>query len=104
MITGSISAAEEAREMAKIRRKQEMMEERRKRILNARTCTIGVDVAALDAQCAERRQNRADDQESNRIERLRTMEIELSWQGWKKRSGNYASKSRKKLKPVGSGA
>ena len=62
--------------MAKIRRKQEMMEERRKRILNARTRTIGVDVAALDAQCAERRQNRADDQEANRIERLRTMEIE----------------------------
>lgn len=57
-----------AKEEAKIQRKREAFEQRRLRILNAKVRIIGLDVDALDAQVAEKRQNAADKTESDRFE------------------------------------
>ena len=54
------------KEEAKLRFKREQNELRKKRFHDARTRTMGVDVAALDAQVEEKRRSRDDKEEQNR--------------------------------------
>ena len=64
------------REEARIRRKWQQMEERKKRFLNVRKRTIGMDVEALDRQVEEMRQTRHNKNEDNKMDRLRYLEID----------------------------
>lgn len=57
-----------AKEEAKIKRTREANEQRRLRILNAKVRIIGLDVDALDAQVAEKRQNASNKTDNDRIE------------------------------------
>jgi hypothetical protein len=57
-----------AKEEAKIQRTREAHEQRRLRILNAKVRIIGLDVDALDAQVAEKRQNASNKNENDRLE------------------------------------
>jgi hypothetical protein len=57
-----------AKEEAKIQRTREANEQRRLRILNAKVRIIGLDVDALDAQVAEKRQNASNKNENDRLE------------------------------------
>jgi len=61
---------------AKIQRKREANEQRRLRIMNAKVRIIGLDVDALDAQVAEKKQNHANKLESDRFEKAQAMEID----------------------------
>jgi len=65
-----------AKEEARIALKRQQNELRRQRFLNARTRIMGVDVDSLDAQVADMKQRQSDGKESERIERLRQMEID----------------------------
>lgn len=56
------------RDELRIKAKREANEERRKRFLNARSRLIGLDVAALDQQVAEKAQRRQREQEIARLE------------------------------------
>ena len=60
----------EQREAAKITYKREQNEIRRQRFLDARTRTIGVDVAALDAQVEEKNKAGRDRDEIHRLESI----------------------------------
>ena len=55
MNSNNLTLIAEAKEEARIARKRAEMDKRCKRILNPRTRVIGLDVAALDAQVAEKR-------------------------------------------------
>ncbi len=57
-----------AKEESRINRIREAHEQRRLRILNAKVRIIGIDVDALDAQVAEKRQNAHNKSESDRVE------------------------------------
>jgi hypothetical protein len=57
------------REELRIKAKREANEERRKRFLNARSRLIGLDVAALDQQVAEKEERRRREQEITKLER-----------------------------------
>jgi len=64
-----------AKEDARIRARRERDEERRHRFLNARTRIMGLDAAALDEQVQEMRRSREDAKESDRLEKLRMIQI-----------------------------
>ena len=64
-----------AKDDARIRARRERDEERRQRFLNARTRIMGVDAAALDEQVQEMRRGRNDAKESDRLEKVRMMQI-----------------------------
>ena len=64
------------KEEARIRRKWQQMEERKKRFLNVRKRTIGMDVEALDKQVEEMRLHRHNKNEDNKMDRLRYLEID----------------------------
>lgn len=64
------------KEEARIRRKWQQMEERKKRFLNVRKRTIGCDVEALDKQVEEMRLHRHNKNEDNKMDRLRYLEID----------------------------
>lgn len=63
-------------EEARIRRKREENAKRRDRFLNARKRIMGVDVEALDAQVAEKKDSNKADADADTMERLKFMEIE----------------------------
>jgi hypothetical protein len=52
-----------AKEAAKIAYKRQQNEQRKLRIHNAKQRTIGLDIAALDAQVAEKQRGRAHDKD-----------------------------------------
>ena len=58
-----------AKDEAKLRHKREQNEIRRIRFHNARLRTIGIDVEALDAQVEEKRRQKNDREEMNRMDR-----------------------------------
>jgi len=64
------------KEEARIRLKRQQNNARRDRFLNARKRIIGVDVDALDAQVAEKRQDASDIVDGDRLEHLKHMEID----------------------------
>lgn len=64
------------KEALRIQKKREANEARAKRFLDARQRSIGVDVAALDAQVAEKRRNQQNNDDSDRLERIRAKEID----------------------------
>lgn len=64
------------KEAAKIAAKRLVNEQRKSRILNARTRTIGIDVDALDRQVAESRSRKEMLKEEEKMDKLRAMEIE----------------------------
>lgn len=72
----NITLEAERQEALKLERKRAQMEARKGRILNARTRVIGLDVAMLDKQVAEKRANADDNREADRLERLKAEEIE----------------------------
>lgn len=57
-----------AKEQAKINRKKDLFEDRRKRILNAKVRLIGVDVDALNKQVLEKQRLKEMEKESDRFE------------------------------------
>ena len=58
-----------AKDEAKLRHKREQNEIRRIRFHNSRLRTIGIDVEALDAQVEEKRRQKNDREEMNRMDR-----------------------------------
>jgi len=64
------------KEASKIEAKRRANEERTKRFLNARQRTLGVDVQGLDAQIAEKRRNQQNNDDNDRLERVRAKEID----------------------------
>jgi len=56
--------------------REKPMNKRRLRIMNAKVRIIGLDVDALDAQVAEKKQNHANKLESDRFEKAQAMEID----------------------------
>ena len=72
----NLQLLQEQKENARIRMKIEANAVRNDRFRNARQRVIGLDVAGLDAQVAEKRQNQADDAEAKRIDRLRALEMD----------------------------
>lgn len=65
-----------AKEEAKIARKRAANEERRQRILNAKTRVLGVDVDALDAQVEEKRKTKDNGKEYDLMLNAQAIEIE----------------------------
>ena len=68
--------AELLKEEARIRLKRAQNNARRDRFLNARKRVFGVDVDALDAQVAEKKQNASDGVDEDKLEHLKHMEID----------------------------
>lgn len=64
------------KESARIEAKRRANEERTKRFLNARQRTLGVDVQGLDAQVAEKRRNQQNNDDNDRLERIRAKDID----------------------------
>lgn len=67
-----VSAQEEAldREAKRIELKRQANAARTERFLDARQRTIGLDLQALDAQVAEKRRNKQNNNDSDRLERM----------------------------------
>lgn len=59
-----------AKEEAKIARKRELFEQRRQRILNAKTRIMGLDVQTLDQQVLEKQRLKAQEKETEKFERM----------------------------------
>jgi DNA polymerase III alpha subunit (gram-positive type) len=65
-----------AREEARIKAKRDANEQRRLRYLNAKARMMGLDVATLDQQVAEKQRMKQNEREADRFERTQAMEIE----------------------------
>ena len=77
MATASGLDATLMKEEQRIAMKRAANEERRLRFLNARKRVMGIDVAALNAQVAEKAALAEAEKEADRYERVRQMEIDM---------------------------
>jgi hypothetical protein len=76
MNIGESDLGRESRIASSIVKRREANEKRRLRFLNAKERSIGVDVAALDAQICERAASAEVDAEVEKLERMRFQEVE----------------------------